>query len=395
MWATKMFEMIDANKNPKEKWLQNLTNESRGNMKAWFETFERFTGKTATELIETRRAELKEGSLNCYIDDALVAFFEALTKGEVQTLKTGRPRKDGKTEYEFKKLSEATAQAMTASVKSFFSYYKLPIMRGSCKKGKKKIIHETRRYLFRKPELQQIFNRANLKEKTMLILGTLGLDASTVVSLECEQFQGKLGGSQIEIVRYIRKKTGEQGIILLTREAQKIIGDYLQAEGRVKGFLFQGYSKTSHIVKETPNVVLHRLCKNLIEPQKGEQIAFHGLRKWFSSTMQDYLPQALIDLCQAHALSEQDKAYIEFPDEKIREIVQNRNAEEALAIMQTNGNALKPQIEKQQQVIDALTERMAKMQKEHEEEIAKIWRRMDKVVKFEIKPVDRGAKKES
>lgn len=373
--------MIDANEQPREAWLNSISEDSRKQMTFWFDTFLKFTGKTAKELLHIRRNEISTGDLNNYVEQGLTAFYEALTTGKIKT-KQGKP------------YSENSAKAFCASVKSFFSFYGMPLRKKTFKKGKKAIVESKKRHLFLKEELAQVLQRASLRDKAVIILGTMGLDASSVSERKIQDFKG-MTVEEFFVASYIRPKTRQKGLIIPIREARQILAEYIKTLPRNEGWLFTGYQKR-HLSAEAVNDLFVKLCNGLIEVGEGEQVNFHCLRKYFSSQMQGVLPQILIDFCQAHSLSANQKAYVEFTFDKVKEIYEKSHAEEYLRIQPITDNGSKIELQKQKETMETLMESMKAMKSDYEEKIADLESKLSRfVTKFKVVPTDRGEKTET
>jgi hypothetical protein len=192
-------------------------------------------------------------------------------------------------------------------------------------------------------EIQTMLRIANARDKTILALGLMGQDESTVASLRIEQFEGKINGTKLEFIDMLRKKTNEPTKILLTLEVQKILTDYMKSLQRKTGWLFKGY-KDMHITEQLCNEIFKQLCEQSEIKDNGRRLSFHCCRMWFSTQLRNKISDDIIDMLTGHEIRF-GGAYLADDEQKLRELLSNANVEDLLRLQEGSHNGLSKELE--------------------------------------------------
>jgi hypothetical protein len=195
-------------------------------------------------------------------------------------------------------------------------------------------------------EIQTMLRIANARDKTILALGLMGQDESTVASLRIEQFEGKINGTKLEFIDMLRKKTNEPTKILLTLEVQKILTDYMKSLQRKTGWLFKGY-KDMHITEQLCNEIFKQLCEQSEIKDNGRRLSFHCCRMWFSTQLRNKISDDIIDMLTGHEIRF-GGAYLADDEQKLRELLSNANVEDLIRLQEASPqNGLAKEVEAQ------------------------------------------------
>jgi integrase len=285
-----------------QEWLSSYSSAStKQSYSSSFKRFCEFCGKSGTQMIdEARRLWQNPETADAY---ALKVFQyqQALLNEKAKLTGSVKGRAGGTTgKLKNKNISQLTAKYATAVVQSFFAFHNVPL---NMKKFKKKDARtqrpkvERKKHLFTLPELQKLFQVANLRDKCVIALGLAGQDESTIASLGTDLFNGKLGGITLELVELTRPRTNTDILMVLTPETQNLLKAYIQT---IKaGWLFPGYN-SKHFENGQPNKILKALCEKTGITDNGRRVSFHCLRLWFSQRLRNKISDDLIDLFTGH-----------------------------------------------------------------------------------------------
>lgn len=314
--------------NSKEKWLSVCRKSTRAIYKGHFNKFEKFTHKTADQMLsEHRRFILNPETADTY-PHTIFQFYQALLDGEI------------KTHYNNTVYTQKAAKTIVSAVQSFFAFHNLPM---SLKKYIKKDVRmskpkvQNKKHQLLTDEISALFKIAPIRDKCILALGLSGQDESTISQLRIEQFNDKLSCATLAFIETVRPKTNEDLLIPLTPEIQEMLNDYFKTLNRNEGWLFEGY-KGKHIKPSLCNDVFKQLCKQAkIKPQTNKRLTFHCCRMWFSAQLKNEISDDFINLMQGHSVANSG-AYLG-NIQKTRQTLLDSNILKLLQLQQTFMNS--------------------------------------------------------
>lgn len=296
--------MCSENKmNSKQKWLSVCRNSTRAIYSGHFTKFEKFTHKTADQMLSEHRKFISNPQTADTYPLTIFHFYQALLDGKI------------KTHYNKTVYSQKAAKTIISAVQSFFNFHNVPIkLKKYTQKDPrmKKPKVQNKKHQLLNHQISALFKIASIRDKCILALGLSGQDESTISQLKIEQFNDKLSCSTLEFIETVRPKTNEDLLIPLTVETQELLKDYLKTLNRNEGWLFQGYqnkeakkAKIERPIKPTLcNDVFKQLCKQAqIKPQTDKRLTFHCCRMWFSAQLKSKISDDHIDLMLGHAVS--------------------------------------------------------------------------------------------
>lgn len=296
--------------NKVERWLNTCIPSTKHVYEIYFRAFENYVGKSGEQiLVEHRKnlANLKNPDATDIYPEKVFLFYRHLLSGEIKAKLMGSKKGNhgGWTgKFRDKGLSQNTARAAITGIQSFFSYNNMPM---NLKKFTRKDQRmndprsEHKKHLLLSSEIEALLKVANMRDKAILALGLMGQDESTIASLTIEMFEGKVNGTQLELIETVRPKTNKEIMLLLTREVQDILKTYIQSLDRKNGVLFQGYKDRS-IKPKLCNDQFRTLCRQAgIKNGNGKRLSFHCCRMWFSTVLRNKISDDIIDLLTGHA----------------------------------------------------------------------------------------------
>lgn len=341
-----------------ESWLSSCRGTTLRMYRRFFQLFEHYMNKSGDDMLkEARVFATSEDHFNFY-PSKIAEFAQSLLNEE--------------------KFSQNTVKVARTAVQSFFAFHALPmplkkfINKDSRLKNPQVAVH---RRLLTPVELAKLINAGSLKEKAIIAIGASGQDASTTVSLHLEQFHHKLSGEDIQFIDLVRPKSNLPIRMLLTRNCQKILGDFILSLKRESGFLFAHSITDANIPLSAQQIndVFKDLCSKVGISENGKRLSFHCLRKWFSTQLQtarvnpDY-----IAIFMGHQPS-YGGAYSGVEDEtKLREVLTEARAEDFLRLIPSNNNGLSKELELQKTKLAEQAEMIQRLVKDYED-IQKEW----------------------
>lgn len=245
-----------------------------------FKSFERWLGLSGKEMLELRKQQLKSEDITekQWFEQKAVDFYEELCN----------------------KMASHTAWSYLTAIRSFFATFgkdmQLKIKPFMKRAGTATPLAQSQKHPFTQDELRKMYHVANLKEKTILLLGVqTGLSAGELVSLEIEDFNGWLDKEPPVGPIEIKRKKEDTTIYLMTgkdlAETLKLYIQSLQNENppQTSGWLFCSHVSSKriekHIVNSEPDRIIKMLARRAnIKPLGNTVIRFHGLRAYFDDS---------------------------------------------------------------------------------------------------------------
>ena len=213
-----------------------------------------------------------------------------------------------------KGLSDNSANTGVGSVRSFFSFHRLPL---NFRRGERKRLSEAKRknedYRFSLSDLQKMCDVANLTEKYVVTAGkSFGLRAGDFLNLRRGDLEPYIDREPpISIGEYYTQKEGVKAYPFIDSDAQPIIKLMLQR--RVK----EGEAKpTDRILDFKNDIELTRTIKRVAERANinvgNKVVRFHCMRKFLSDHLASHMSESKWKQVVGKKISE--GAYIS-PDE--------------------------------------------------------------------------------
>jgi site-specific recombinase XerD len=335
-----------------KRWLGNIVNKSTFyNSKSAFRLYSRFTGMTASQLIDeaiedSRRDPRKREDVVLH---RLIKFYEWLTTEYVQKKTVGK----GKTKKVKKGISGLSAEMRVNVIRGFYSTFDITVrMKGKHRLPKSKV--ENKRIVF-KPEdvwkVKALVDHARTPRDRAIILFHFqgGLDVSTLCDLNYGDIAEELEKNSHPLkVETMRVKTGIDFYTFVGQDAIDAVKAYI-ADMESRGVEFT--NKTPLFLQErgkkrlkTHNI--QTMMKDLAvragfvsEGNNGNSfnpLGTHSLRESFGSLMiNSGVPDTIVDFWLGHEIGDMAKAYKETQFENLKKMYLER--EHLLAVSSSKG----------------------------------------------------------
>lgn len=334
------------------RWLGNIVNKSTFyNSKSAFRLYSRFTGMTASQLIDeaiedSRRDPREKKDIVLH---RLIGFYKWLRTEYVQKKTVGK----GKTKKVKKGISGLSAEMRVNVIRGFYSTFDITVrMKGKHRLPKSKV--ENKRIVF-KPEdvwkVKALVDHARTPRDRAIILFHFqgGLDVSTLCDLNYGDIAEELEKNSHPLkVETMRVKTGIDFYTFVGQDAIDAVKAYI-ADMESRGVEFT--NKTPLFLQErgkkrlkTHNIqtmmkdlavragfVTHGNNGNSFNP-----LGTHSLRESFGSLMiNSGVPNTIVDFWLGHEIGDMAKAYKETQFENLKKMYLER--EHLLAVSSSKG----------------------------------------------------------
>jgi len=343
-----------------KRWLGNIMNKAtKYNAKSIFRLYAKFTGMTASQLIDEAIEDFKRDPRDRkdIVLHRLIGFYN--------WLKTDYPRKKtvgkGKTEEVGKGSSGLSAVMRINTIRGFYSTFDITVrMKGNHKLPKSKV--ENKRIVF-KPEdvwkVKALVDHARTTRDRAIVLFHFqgGLDVSTLCSLDYGDVKEGLEKNDHPLkIEPMRVKTGVEFYTFVGQDAIDALKAYL-ADMKSRGVEFT--NKTPLFVQErgkerlrTHNI--QTMMKDLAvrsgfvtEGNNGNgfnPLGTHSLRESFGSLMTNSgVPDSIVDFWLGHEVGDMARAYKETQFENLKKMYLDR--EHLLSISTSKGDSEKTKAE--------------------------------------------------
>jgi integrase/recombinase XerD len=330
-----------------KRWLGNIVNRSTMyNSKSVFRLYAKFTGLTASQLIDEAIEDFKRDprERQDVVLQRLIGFYKWLIEGYRKKRTVGK----GKTERLSKGVSGRSAEMRVNVIRGFYSTFDITVrMKGKHKLPKSKV--ENKRIVF-KPEdvwkVKTLVDHARTPRDRAIVLFHFqgGLDVSTLCSLNYGDVKEGLEKKEHPLkIEPMRVKTGVEFYTFVGQDAIDALKAYL-ADMESRGVEFA--NKTPLFVQErgkerlkTHNI--QTMMKDLAvrsgfvtEGNNGNSfnpLGTHSLRESFGSLMiNSGVPDTIVDFWLGHEIGEMAEAYKGVQCESLRKMYLER--EHLLAI---------------------------------------------------------------
>jgi site-specific recombinase XerD len=335
-----------------KRWLGNIVNKSTFyNSKSAFRLYSRFTGMTASQLIDeaiedSRRDPRKREDVVLH---RLIKFYEWLTTEYVQKKTVGK----GKTKKVKKGISGLSAEMRVNVIRGFYSTFDITVrMKGKHRLPKSKV--ENKRIVF-KPEdvwkVKALVDHARTPRNRAIVLFHFqgGLDVSTLCDLNYGDIAEELEKNSRPLkVETMRVKTGVEFYTFVGQDAIDAVKAYI-ADMESRGVKFD--NKTPLFLQErgkkrlkTHNIqtmmkdlaVRTGFVTNGNNGNSFNPLGTHSLRESFGSLMiNSGVPDTIVDFWLGHEIGDMAKAYKETQFENLKKMYLER--EHLLAVSSSKG----------------------------------------------------------
>jgi len=324
-----------------KRWLGNIVNKSTFyNSKSAFRLYSRFTGMTASQLIDeaiedSRRDPRKREDVVLH---RLIKFYEWLTTEYVQKKTVGK----GKTKKVKKGVSGLSAEMRVNVIRGFYSTFDITVrMKGKNRLPKSRV--KNKRLIF-KPEdvwkVKALIDHARTPRDRAIILFHFqgGLDVSTLCDLNYGDVAEELERNSHPLkIETMRVKSGVEFYTFVGQDAIDALKAYL-ADMESRGVDFT--NKTPLFLQErgkkrlkTHNI--QTMMKDLAvragfvsEANNGNSfnpLGTHSLRESFGSLMiNSGVPDTIVDFWLGHEIGDMAKAYKETQFNNLRQMYLER-----------------------------------------------------------------------
>jgi len=278
-----------------EKWFSLLKPSAKNTYSTYFALWQKWLGgMSGDQMLAEARASMQKPETADEWPMKIFQFHQYLLSGAVLT----KRRKVAKP------LSQKTMRQAVTSIQSFFSSNYLPIsLKNFLRRDvrlRKPHVEKGKHQLLGK-EIAALLRVSSLRDRAVLVLGLAGQDNITVVNLRIEQFRNKLSGAKLEFLEAVRAKTNTDLVILLTRETQLILADYIRSLGRSEGPLFMGYNGKP-MEPAAANDIFQDCARRAGLESNDKRLSFYCCRMWFSAALRNVVSDDLIDLLTGHQL---------------------------------------------------------------------------------------------
>jgi len=343
-----------------KRWLGNIVNKAtKYNAKSIFRLYAKFTGMTASQLIDEAIEDFKRDPRDRkdIVLHRLIGFYN--------WLKTDYPRRmtvgTGKTKEVGKGSSGLSAVMRINTIRGFYSTFDIVVrMKGNHKLPKSKV--ENKRMVF-KPEdvwkVKALVDHARTTRDRAIVLFHFqgGLDVSTLCSLDYGDVKEGLEKNEHPLkIEPMRVKTGVEFYTFVGQDAIDAIKAYL-ADMKSRGMEFT--NKTPLFVQERGKERLRphniqtmikdlAVRSNLVtEGNNGNgfnPLGTHSLRESFGSLMTNSgVPDSIVDFWLGHEVGDMARAYKGTQFENLRQMYIDR--EHLLSISAAKGESEKTKAE--------------------------------------------------
>lgn len=375
---------VDWNDPALKRWLDDIVNRStQYNSKSAFRLYAKFTGLTASQLIDEAIEDFKRDprERKDIVLHRLIGFYKWLMK-EYQKRKAAGM---GKTEKLNKGISGRSAEMRVNVIRGFYSTFDITIrMKGTHKLPKSKV--ENKRIVF-KPEdvwkVKTLVDHARTPRDRAIVLFHFqgGLDVSTLCSLNYGDVKEGLEKDEHPLkIEPMRVKTGVEFYTFVGKDAIDALKAYLAdmksrdivvtnqktkkpiidlETGKPKVVKFEFTDKTPLFLQERGKERLkphniQMMMKDLAvrsgfvtEGNNGNSfnpLGTHSLRKSFGSLMiNSGVPDTIVDFWLGHEIGDMAKAYKETQVESLRQMYLER--EHLLSVSVSKGEDEKTKAE--------------------------------------------------
>jgi len=343
-----------------KRWLGNIVNKSTFyNSKSAFRLYSRFTGMTASQLIDeaiedSRRDPRKRKDIVLH---RLIGFYKWLRNEYVQKKTVGK----GKTKKVKKGISGLSAEMRVNVIRGFYSTFDITVrMKGKNRLPKSRV--KNKRFIF-KPEdvwkVKALVDHARTPRDRAIVLFHFqgGLDVSTLCDLNYGDVAEELERSSHPLkIETMRVKSGVEFYTFVGQDAIDALNAYL-ADMKSRGVEFT--NKTPLFLQErgkkrlkTHNI--QTMMKDLAlragfvtKDNNGNSfnpLGTHSLRESFGSLMiNSGVPDTIVDFWLGHEIGDMAKAYKETQFENLRQMYLER--EHLLSISASKGENEKTRAE--------------------------------------------------
>jgi integrase len=343
-----------------KRWLGNIVNKATWyNAKSIFRLYAKFTGMTASQLIDEAIEDFKRDprERKDTVLHRLIGFYNWLKTDYPRRIAIGK----GKTEVAGKGSSGLSAIMRINTIRGFYSTFDITVrMKGNHKLPKSKV--ENKRMVF-KPEdvwkVKALVDHArNTRDRAIVLFHFQGgLDVSTLCSLDYGDVKEGLEKNEHPLkIEPMRVKTGVEFYTFVGQDAIDALKAYL-ADMKSRGVEFT--NKTPLFVQErgkerlrTHNIqtMMKDLAvrSNLVtEGNNGNgfnPLGTHSLRESFGSLMTNSgVPDSIVDFWLGHEVGDMDRAYKGTQFENLRKMYLDR--EHLLSISASKGDSEKTKAE--------------------------------------------------
>jgi len=335
-----------------KRWLGNIVNKSTFyNSKSAFRLYSRFTGMTASQLIdeaiEDSRRDPRERE--DVVLHRLIKFYKWLRTEYVQKKTAGK----GKTKKVKKGISGLSAEMRVNVIRGFYSTFDITVrMKGKHRLPKSKV--ENKRIVF-KPEdvwkVKVLVDHARTPRNRAIVLFHFqgGLDVSTLCDLNYGDIAEELEKNSHPLkVETMRVKTGVEFYTFVGQDAIDAVKAYI-ADKESRGVKFD--NKTPLFLQERGKKRLkphniQTMMKDLAvragfvtngnNGNSFNPLGTHSLRESFGSLMiNSGVPDTIVDFWLGHAIGDMAKAYKETQFENLKKMYLER--EHLLAVSSSKG----------------------------------------------------------
>jgi len=266
----------------KLEWLKALNGRYRKNARLAIEKFEAFTGKTCDQILEERKADAKldDEEFKHRFEKVVVEFHNWL-QTEYISRNTGKP------------LSSASARAVVAPIRGFFSYYRYPIMLRKGELGARTPSLGDHKLTIE--QIRKMYHVANGKQRALLSCGKdLMLRVGDFVRLKRAPILEQIDTSIHAKIEYpiefdiMTKKEKTPCRCHLMRESVEDLKRYWETVPDSK-YAFVDF-KGNHLKEDYMNDMLRSLWRKAFRDPKleklyGKTLRWHCLRKLGESSL--------------------------------------------------------------------------------------------------------------
>jgi integrase/recombinase XerD len=307
-----------------------------------------------------------------------------------------------------KKMSNNSIRAYVAGLQNFLKYYSFQVSTAFVKVPSNKVAKKNKKHAWKLVEIQEFVKVANsMRDKAVILcLFQSGLGIQELVNLNYEDVAKELEGNKLPLMLHLtRQKTGIDFKTFLGRDSIKYLKLYLQTRSGLRHdsplFTLQGSNNerltTGAIEKKFRDFATEVSFIQEYEMEGYNPIRPHSLRSAFRSRLTGRTDPSLIEFLMGHSIGAEKRAYINLPDEELRELYANH--EHLLSIEKTSKEELSEQREvkvpyEHEQRINRLETLLNEREKEIREIDARLRRYEEKreILNTHLEELDRAMK---
>jgi len=386
---------VDWNEAPLVRWLGGATKYgTRANYKSAFRAYTRYTGLTATQLLEEAVEDAKRGILERknILKTRILGFYKWLTE-EYPVYSRGS-EKHAEHEVVRRGVREKTASAWVGAIRSFYGEFDLTVkLKGRSRIPTPRVYNK--RMKLTPMDLKALVDHARSPRDRAIILTIFqgGMDVSTLCSMKYEDVAKGLRTAEHPLkVELFRKKSGTEYYTFLGRDAVEAIKAYFN-DAKSRGIEFtpntplfvkgtgKGKPMTENLVQKIMREASMRagLVDGNNNGKDMNPVSPHALRESFGGIMTGKgVDGTVVDFWLGHEIGEMAEAYKQAKVEDLKRMYAEREQFISITVPSIPSD-VKSALEKQKTTVESLSTMFTeekKRREEAEERIAKIEKAM-------------------